>query len=177
MWQVLRFLYFHQSVYIYISLFPPPLVFHSRTSYFCAHVLRRDAFFQIVSSIASTIAHGSRRARSVNFNSRDNIVSQCWHDRLSIEIPLAIFGHIYYRYLWCSFVSIVSSFSSILVAFIWGRGRGEEGHFGSFGRYVVNVKIHVKMIRFDSTFPRLNERSSNSFLLSRSSSIRIFLSS
>lgn len=75
MWQVLRFLYFHQSVYIYISLFPPPLVFHSRTSYFCAHVLRRDAFFQIVSSIASTIAHGSRRARSVNFNSRDNIVS------------------------------------------------------------------------------------------------------
>lgn len=176
MWQVLRFLYFHQSVYIYISFPPSPGV---PFSYFVLlrTRLRRDAFFQIVSSIASTIAHGSRRARSVNFNSRDNIVSQCWHDRLSIEIPLAIFGHIYYRYLWCSFVSIVSSFSLILVAFIRGEGRGEEGHFGSFGRYVVNVKIHVKMIRFDSTFPRLNERSSNSFLLSRSSSIRIFLSS
>lgn len=176
MWQVLRFLYFHQSVYIYIFFPPSPGVPFSYFVLLRTRLAQRRVFSDRI-EYSIDYRTRSRRARSVNFNSRDNIVSQCWHDRLSIEIPLAIFGHIYYRYLWCSFVSIVSSFSLILVTFIRGGGRGEEGHFGSFGRYVVNVKIHVKMIRFDSTFPRLNERSSNSFLLSRSSSIRIFLSS
>lgn len=131
MWQVLRFLYFHQSVYIYIYLFlslaqsllPPPC--YLPLSYFvCAHVLR--TFFQIqISYRVSHDYHTVRTGLHDNFNSR-NIVSQLllhcrrnppsdlWTDILSISL-------VFVRHD-CIFVLFVSRI-------VHRRGGGRGGSF------------------------------------------------
>lgn len=144
MWQVLRFLYFHQSVYIYIHIsfslshnlfFPLHVTFHFRTSSAhtsCARFFRSRSRIEYRTTI-TRFAQGSMTILIRATSHRNYYYT-------AVEILLAIFGQIYYRYLWCSFVTIVSSFSLFLVSFIGGEGGG-TGHFGPFGRYVVNVKI------------------------------------
>lgn len=132
MWQVLRFLYFHQSVYIYIylsrtissspSMLPSIFVLRLRTR--LAHT-----FFQI--QISYRVSHEYDTVRTGlhdNFNSR-NIVSQLllhcrrnppsdlWTDILSISL-------VFVRHD-CIFVLFVSR--------IVHRRGGGEGHFGPFG--------------------------------------------
>lgn len=109
MWQVLRFsLLSSICIYIYIarSLLSPPaprVTIHSRSSYFCAYVLRRDTFFpdpdRIEYSIDYITTHGSRRARSIILI---RVTTSRRNDDTNVDRnpPLAIFGQIYYRYLW-----------------------------------------------------------------------------
>lgn len=122
MWQVLRFLYFHQSVYIYLSLaqslLPPPC--YLPFSYFvCAHVLR-TRFFRSRSRIEYRTSMTRFAQDSMTILIRATSYRNYYYT--AVEILLAIFGQIYYRYLWCSFVTIVSSFSLFLVSFIKGEG-------------------------------------------------------